>query len=98
MRAGRRRPRRSGATRGGSRRGRRHGSGGCRVGGRRATGSASSRPDDDEVLGRVEDLSVELGGEVVWIEDALVDLPARTVIQDALLPLVAGLARSRDAP
>src|SRR6185295_2924457 len=46
-----------------------------------------SRLNGDEPTAREQDLAVaELGGELLRLEEALVDLPARAVVQDSLLP------------
>src|SRR6188474_2053623 len=60
-----------------------------RAGGRRWSGSASaaaSRADGDEPAAREQrPAGAELAGERIRLEIALVDLPARAVLEDALL-------------
>src|SRR5262249_33627109 len=66
-----------------------HGRPSCRAGARRSSGSASgaaSRADGDEPAAREQRLAAaELLGEPVRVEVALVDLPARAVVEDPLL-------------
>src|SRR4249919_819810 len=82
---------RPGATRGGSRPLRTRDRRGCRAGARRAIGSAiagGSRLDGDEPAALVERPPVaELSRQLLGREEALVHLPARSVLEHALLPL-----------
>src|SRR5262249_32595334 len=76
---------------------------GCRVGGKRSTDTTSgggSRAHDDEPATCVEHLAAaELRREGVRLEHALVDGPARAVVEDPLLPAFGLLvALPPDAP
>src|SRR5215204_2708235 len=94
MPAGRRAPRTPGATRCDSRPRRTRGTGDCRAAARPASGrtSAAASPagaHDDEPVPVEENLAfAELLGELRGDEVPLVDVPARAVVQHALLPLL----------